>query len=90
MPGQRAAKRPRAAEEAPPSAGVVALHRSRFVEWQPAGVVALAASGDGSVLAAVREDGDIELYETTTSYCFQVQRGRQQGRGLAALGLLFP
>lgn len=54
------------------SAGLVELHRSRFVEWQPAGVAALAASGDGSVVAAAREDGDIELYETATSYCFQV------------------
>lgn len=54
------------------SAGLVELHRSRFVEWQPAGVVALAASGDGSLLVAAREDGDIELYETATSHCFQV------------------
>ena len=68
MPG---ATRARGLEDASP--GVVALHRSRFIEWQPAGVVALAASGDGSVLAAAREDGDIELYETATSYCFQVR-----------------
>ncbi len=69
--GQRGSKRAAAAETGA-SAGVVALHRSRFVEWQPSGVVALAACGDGSVLAAAREDGDIELYETTTSHCFQV------------------
>lgn len=91
MPGQRAPKRGRAAgepHEAAPSAGVVALHRSRFVEWQPAGVAALAASGDGSLLAAAREDGDIELYETATGHCFQVcwQRGgRQQRRRGAGL-----
>jgi U3 small nucleolar RNA-associated protein 4 len=72
MPGQRGANKRARTAEGEASAGVVALHRSRFIEWQPAGVVALAASGDGSVLAAAREDGDIELYETSTSYCFQV------------------
>lgn len=55
-----------------PNPGLVELHRSRFVEWQPAGVAALCASGDGSLVAAAREDGDIELYETSTAHCFQV------------------
>ena len=75
MPVQRVANKRARTAEGEASAGVVALHRSRFIEWQPAGVVALAASGDGSVLAAAREDGDIELYETSTSYCFQVGDG---------------
>ena len=82
MPGgQRGAKRALApSEDNAASAGVVALHRSRFVEWQPASVVALAASGDGSMLAAAREDGDIELYETATSHCFQVRGKMQSGQ----------
>jgi U3 small nucleolar RNA-associated protein 4 len=71
MPVQRGSKRARTDDDEP-SAGLIALHRSRFIDWQPAEVVALAASGDGSVVAAAREDGDIELYETTTSHCFQV------------------
>ena len=75
MPGQRGANKRARTAEGEASAGVVALHRSRFIEWQPGGVVALAASGDGSVLAAAREDGDIELYETSTSHCFQVGDG---------------
>lgn len=75
MPAQRGSKRARTMEEA--SAGVVALHRSRFIEWQPAGVVALAASGDGSVVAAAREDGDIELYEASTNHLFQVRKRRR-------------
>ncbi|KAL4856387.1 WD repeat-containing protein PCN [Chlorella vulgaris] len=66
----RGSKRARTDDDEP-SAGLIALHRSRFIDWQPAEVVALAASGDGSVVAAAREDGDIELYETTTSHCFQ-------------------
>ena len=60
------------------SAGVVALHRARFVQWQPAGSVALAASGDASLLAAAREDGDIELYETATNHRFQASTARRQ------------
>ena len=72
MPSKRARTAGEAHSQA--TAGVVELHRSRFVEWQPAAVVALAASGDGSVLAAAREDGAIELYETATTHCFQVRR----------------
>ena len=46
MPSKRARTAGEAHSQA--TAGVVELHRSRFVEWQPAAVVALAASGDGS------------------------------------------
>lgn len=72
MPAQQRGPKRARTEEEPASAGVVALHRTRFIDWQPSGVVALAASCDGSLVAAGREDGGIELYETSTSHCFQV------------------
>ena len=56
---------------------MVVLHRSSFIEWQPTPVVALASSGDGSLTVAARENGDLELYETATSHCFQVRRWAQ-------------
>lgn len=51
---------------------MVILHRSSFVEWQPSAIVGLASSGDGSLVMAARENGDIELYETNDYHCFQV------------------
>jgi U3 small nucleolar RNA-associated protein 4 len=80
MPAQQRGSKRARTEEEPASAGVVALHRTRFIDWQPTGVVALAASGDGSLVAAGREDGDIELYETSTSHCFQVGAARLEAR----------
>ena len=57
------------ATEGPPTddeAGLVALHRVRFVPWSPTPVVAAAARPDGAVLAAARDDGEIELWDGGT------------------------
>ena len=51
---------------------LVALHRVRFVPWQPTAVIAAAATSDGSVLAVARDNGSIEVWETATWTCFQV------------------
>ena len=53
--------------------GMVVLHRSCFVEWQPSPLVALGCSTDGSLSVAVRENGDVELYETSTRMHLQVR-----------------
>ena len=45
------------------------LHRSRFVEWQPSAVVALAVAPGGATVALARETGDIEVYDTTDWRC---------------------
>ena len=47
-------------------AGLVALHRVRFVPWSPTPVVAAAARPDGAALAAARDDGEIELWDAGT------------------------
>ena len=52
---------------------LVALHRARFVPWDPAAVVALAAAPDGTLLAAGRDTGDIELWETQAWSCLAVR-----------------
>lgn len=54
------------------AAELVALHRARFVPWQPAAVVACTFTPDGSALAVGQESGGIELWETSTWTCFQV------------------
>jgi len=67
---------PRAMHEASAaSPGLVALHRARFVDWSPSPVVAVAASSSsdgGTALAAAREDGAIELWETEGWSCILV------------------
>lgn len=60
------------AAERDPRDGMVLLHRSSFIDWQPTPIVALASSRDGSLSAAVRENGDLELYETSTSHLIHV------------------
>ena len=70
-------------------AGLVALHRARFVAWAPAPVVALAATHDGSALAAARDDGGLELLDTETWACVVVSvvgewlAGGERARGVA-------
>lgn len=54
--------------------GMVVLHRSTFVEWQPSPIVAMSASSDGSLSVAVRENGDVELYETSSLHYLQVSK----------------
>ena len=55
------------------AAGLVALHRVRFVEWAPSPVTAAAARPDGAVLAAAREDGEIELWDACAWACLAVR-----------------
>ncbi|CAL8461915.1 g1446 [Coccomyxa elongata] len=57
---------------------LVALHRVRFVPWQPTAAIASAATADGSLLAVARENGSIELWETATWTCFQRLPGREE------------
>ena len=43
---------------------LIALHRARMFDWKPTAVTALAATSDGTVLAAARESGNLELWNT--------------------------
>ena len=51
------------------TAPMLELHRSRFVEWQPAAVVALAVAPGGLTVALARENGDLEIYDTADWRC---------------------
>ncbi|KAK9820486.1 hypothetical protein WJX72_010807 [[Myrmecia] bisecta] len=53
------------------TSGLVALHRSRFIEWHPTAVVACESTSDGSVVAVARESGSLELWDTDSWTCFQ-------------------
>jgi len=91
MPALRA-KAPRAAGAEPavePAAdgGLIALHRVRFVPWSPKPVVAVAARC-GAVLAAARDDGEIELWETGNWASLVVSCGRGVERGVSFLVLV--
>ena len=52
---------------------LLALHRARFVEWEPTAAVASGASGDGTVLAVARESGDVELWNADHWSCIAVR-----------------
>ena len=56
---------------------VLELHRSRFVEWQPAAVVALAVAPGGLTVALARETGDLEIYDTADWRCTARVPGRE-------------
>ena len=43
---------------------LVALHRARMFDWSPTAVTALATTSDGTVLAAARDSGNLELWNT--------------------------
>ena len=43
---------------------LIALHRARMFDWRPTAVTALAGTADGTVLAAARESGNLELWST--------------------------
>jgi len=47
---------------------MVALHRSSFIHCQPSPIISISSSSDGSLVAAARENGDIELYDAQIAY----------------------
>lgn len=47
---------------------MVALHRSSFIQCQPSPIISMSSSSDGSLLAAARENGDIELYDALIAH----------------------
>jgi len=51
------------------------VHRFEGVPWVPASVVSLASSEDGSLCACLREDGDLEMYDTSTELMVKTIRG---------------
>ena len=59
------------AEEQEAEDGCLALHCGKFVPWRPTAVLALAATGDGSVVALARESGDIEIWDTEIWHCIK-------------------
>lgn len=66
MPSQPPNKRAAAVAADQPAAqpDILALQRGRFIKWQPSPVLCGAVTGDGSVAAVGREDGQIELWDT--------------------------
>lgn len=51
---------------------MVALHRARIVEWAPTAITALAATADATIVAAARESGSIEIWNTEHWQCIKV------------------
>jgi len=73
---KEAAAAPGASSQGPK--GLLALHRSRFVEWSPSAVVAIAGNDDGSSVAVARENGAIELWDTAHWHCYMTIPGHQE------------
>lgn len=65
------------------------LHRSRFVEWQPAAVVAIAVAPGGSTVALARESGDLEIYDTADWRCVARVPGKE-GAAISCLTWVAP
>ena len=63
----------------------IELHRARFVEWNPASVVALAATPDGAAVAVGREDGSVELHDVTQDWRCVARAPGCEGASLTAL-----
>ena len=76
-------KRKRPAEVEDQEEGCLALHCGKFVPWRPTAVLALAATGDGSVVALARESGDIEIWDTEIWHCIKAST---PGSAAAAFG----
>ena len=64
---------------------MVALHRARIVEWSPTAITALAATADGTVVAAARESGSLEIWNTEHWQCIKVARDQSPLVKLACL-----
>lgn len=56
---------------------MVALHRARIVEWAPTAITALAATADATIVAAARESGSIEIWNTEHWQCIKRIPGRK-------------
>ncbi|KAK3242493.1 hypothetical protein CYMTET_47817 [Cymbomonas tetramitiformis] len=63
----------------------VALHRARFVDWQPSAVVAIAATFDGEAVAVAREDGSIELYDSIGEWTCDLFIPGEEGAAFTSL-----
>ena len=79
-------KRPTEAGEQAAEEGPLALHCGKFVPWRPTAVLALAATGDGSVVALARESGDIEIWDTEIWHCIKASPLRVLDLDAAAQG----
>jgi hypothetical protein len=55
-----------------------ALHRIRFVDYKPSGIVALAQHPRGQFIAAARENADLELW-ACDKHGFRVEAGTATG-----------
>ena len=52
---------------------MVALHRLKFLPWQPASVVSIAGTTDGSMSVCVRENGVVEFIDMASNTVIKVR-----------------